>query len=125
MKKSVKILLLALMCLISWYGGYLHATNDLPPVETLYVSNEPESFDLDDTLADHTDDFFTAYTEYTNKEQIPSDMHESATEPVYVTYTGKKYHTYGCRYLNKSCIETTLDDANNFYEPCSRCHPPR
>jgi len=49
----------------------------------------------------------------------------SANTTVYVTKTGSKYHTAGCRYLKKSKIETTLGAAlDSGYEPCSVCKPP-
>lgn len=42
---------------------------------------------------------------------------------VYITNTGTKYHRAGCRYLEESCIETTLERAeNNHMEPCKVCH---
>lgn len=43
---------------------------------------------------------------------------------VYVTKTGKKYHSEGCRYLNKSMIPMKLKDAATRYSPCSVCNPP-
>lgn len=44
---------------------------------------------------------------------------------VYVTSTGKKYHEYGCRYLQYSCIEKDLQQAiNEGYTPCSICITP-
>ena len=44
---------------------------------------------------------------------------------VYVTDSGKKYHTMGCGYL-KSSNPITLERAVAAgYSPCSRCHPPR
>ncbi|MBA7557027.1 hypothetical protein ES705_49756 [subsurface metagenome] len=44
---------------------------------------------------------------------------------VYITRTGKKYHTGDCRYLSKSKIPTTLKDAiQRGYTPCSVCSPP-
>lgn len=44
---------------------------------------------------------------------------------VYITKTGKKYHRYGCRYLQKSCIPISLDEAKRRgYTPCSVCNPP-
>lgn len=44
---------------------------------------------------------------------------------VCVTRSGQKYHTQGCRYLKKSCIEINLQDAvNGGYEPCKVCRPP-
>jgi micrococcal nuclease len=45
---------------------------------------------------------------------------------VYVTRTGRKYHRAGCRYLSKSCIPMTLEEARSRgYSPCSVCDPPR
>jgi len=43
---------------------------------------------------------------------------------VYVTNTGEKYHRAGCRYLSKSSIPMSLDDAQaSGYTPCSVCRP--
>lgn len=44
---------------------------------------------------------------------------------VYVTNTGKKYHRGTCRYLKKSKIPISLEDAKRQgYGPCSVCKPP-
>ena len=49
----------------------------------------------------------------------------SAEQTVYVTKTGKKYHTAGCRYLSRSQYSMKLKDAVNAgYTPCSACRPP-
>src|SRR5271154_613347 len=46
-------------------------------------------------------------------------------QTVYVTKTGKKYHTTNCRYLRQSKIETTLAEAiASGYTACSVCDPP-
>ncbi|HCL4546873.1 transpeptidase-transglycosylase [Clostridium botulinum] len=43
---------------------------------------------------------------------------------VYKTRTGSKYHSSGCRYLRKSCYETTVSQARNEgLSPCSVCNP--
>jgi len=43
---------------------------------------------------------------------------------VYLTRTGSKYHAAGCRYLSRSMIPTTLDQARaQGYGPCSVCNP--
>ncbi|KEI76252.1 transpeptidase-transglycosylase [Clostridium botulinum B2 128] len=43
---------------------------------------------------------------------------------VYKTRTGSKYHSSGCRYLKKSCYETTVSQARNEgLSPCSVCNP--
>lgn len=44
---------------------------------------------------------------------------------VYITRSGERYHDATCRYLSKSCIETTLQAAvDGGYTPCKVCHPP-
>ena len=44
------------------------------------------------------------------------------SETVYVTKTGKKYHSANCSYLSLSSFSMTLDDAIAAgYTPCSRC----
>ena len=46
------------------------------------------------------------------------------SQTVYVTKTGEKYHEDGCRYLSRSKISTTLEDAQkNGYTACSVCKP--
>ncbi len=43
---------------------------------------------------------------------------------VYITKTGEKYHRSGCKYLRKSQISISLDDAiARGFEPCSVCNP--
>jgi len=44
---------------------------------------------------------------------------------VYITKTGAKYHTGGCRYLSKSKIAISLKDAKSSYGACSVCNPTR
>ena len=50
---------------------------------------------------------------------------ESEDGTVYVTRSGKKYHSGGCSSLRRSKIEISLADAKQKYGPCSRCNPPR
>lgn len=46
----------------------------------------------------------------------------AADEPiVFITRTGEKYHTAGCRHLRKSAIPMKLSDAGGRYAPCSTC----
>lgn len=43
---------------------------------------------------------------------------------VYITETGKKYHSGGCRHVKKSKIAIDANDARaQGYEPCSVCNP--
>jgi micrococcal nuclease len=63
-------------------------------------------------------------TTTTGKTSITSPS-TSGDVTVYITRTGKKYHSYGCRYLRQSCIPIKLSDAiAQGYEPCSVCGPP-
>jgi micrococcal nuclease len=44
---------------------------------------------------------------------------------VYITNTGAKYHQGWCRYLKKSKISISLENAKaRGYDPCSVCNPP-
>jgi biopolymer transport protein ExbD len=53
-------------------------------------------------------------------------VEDPQTVTVYVTKTGKKYHSDGCRYLSNSKIAMTLKDAKaKGYTPCSVCRPPQ
>ena len=54
-----------------------------------------------------------------------SSQEEPQEITVYVTKTGEKYHRSGCRYLKKSKIAISLEDAKRSYEPCSVCKPPQ
>lgn len=47
------------------------------------------------------------------------------SQTVYVTKSGKKYHTESCRYLTKNTIAVDLSVAlNKGYTACSVCNPP-
>jgi micrococcal nuclease len=49
----------------------------------------------------------------------------NAEATVYVTRTGRKYHTASCRYLRKGATAMKLRDAVKAgYAPCSVCKPP-
>ena len=50
---------------------------------------------------------------------------QNISTTVYVTRTGAKYHSDGCRYLSRSKIEISLEDAERSYTPCSVCNPPQ
>lgn len=56
----------------------------------------------------------------------PQKQAQPKEQTVYITKTGKKYHTATCRYLNRSKIGTSLTEAKaNGYTACSVCKPPR
>ncbi|MFW9874929.1 MAG: thermonuclease family protein [Candidatus Thorarchaeota archaeon] len=59
---------------------------------------------------------------------VPLYKQKSQTEKdqiiVYITRTGRKYHRGNCRYLRRSKIPITLEEAKKRYGPCSVCRPP-
>ncbi len=63
---------------------------------------------------------------------LPFNLSGQSTAPksngdvtVYVTASGKKYHTSSCRYVRKSATAMKLRDAvKGGYSPCSVCKPP-
>jgi cytochrome c5 len=60
------------------------------------------------------------------REPAPQQQVQTKEQTVYVTKTGKKYHTATCRYLAKSKIPMSLKDAKTKgYTPCSVCRPPQ
>jgi len=49
---------------------------------------------------------------------------ESYSQTVYVTKSGKKFHTADCRYINYNSISLELKQAVDFgYSPCKVCKP--
>ena len=48
-----------------------------------------------------------------------------ATDTVFATRTGSKYHRSGCRFLSKSQIPYSLEEAKTRYLPCKVCKPPK
>lgn len=62
--------------------------------------------------------------EPTSVEYTEPPAQEQTQTIVYVTNTGTKYHRAGCRHLNDSQIEMTLEEAKKNYEPCGTCNPP-
>ncbi|NOU18521.1 MAG: hypothetical protein HOO91_13270 [Bacteroidales bacterium] len=43
--------------------------------------------------------------------------------PVYITKTGKKYHSANCFYLKGGGIPKKLSEVKDSYSPCSKCNP--
>jgi hypothetical protein len=42
---------------------------------------------------------------------------------VYITRKGSKYHRSDCRYLGKSKIEISFEEAKKYYQACKVCKP--
>jgi hypothetical protein len=58
--------------------------------------------------------------------QIKQNTDKPQSVTVYITRTGKKYHRAGCRYLSRSQISISLDEAKSEgYTACSICCPPQ
>ena len=56
--------------------------------------------------------------------QVEAQAGDTNGYTVYITKTGEKYHSGGCRYLKKSKIAIDINDASaQGYEPCSVCNP--
>ncbi|MGE5585802.1 MAG: stalk domain-containing protein [Bacillota bacterium] len=67
----------------------------------------------------------TAGATEVSEEPAPAPA-EKKEVTVYITKTGSKYHRLGCRYLSKSCIPISLEDAKaRGYSPCSVCGAPQ
>ena len=65
----------------------------------------------------------------TTKAEPAAKVQVAPKEPgdvtVYITKTGKKYHTAGCRFLKSSKIPISLPEAKaKGYTPCGVCGPP-
>ncbi len=58
--------------------------------------------------------------EFEAAEKNPTPTGQAVTT-VYVTATGRKFHTAGCRYLSRSQIPMPLSAARAAYGPCSVC----
>jgi len=69
---------------------------------------------------------YVTTTEVTEVSEEPAPAPaENKEVMVYITKTGSKYHRAGCRYLSKSSIPISLEDAKaRGYTPCSVCGPP-
>ncbi len=67
----------------------------------------------------------TTTTTSTDELKRPAEENTNRNVTVYATRTGSKYHAAGCRYLAKSSIPISLDEAAKRYSPCSVCNPPR
>ncbi len=74
-----------------------------------YAQNKPEASQPTNTDAHHT---------------ISSVQNNPAQSLVYITETGEKYHRRNCRYLFRSKLKISLEEAvEKGYVPCSVCMP--
>ncbi|MCC9655603.1 thermonuclease family protein [Rhodopirellula halodulae] len=67
--------------------------------------------------------------DYRNGQRIPSslpkelDSIRDSDAVVFITRSGTKYHSAGCRHLTDSAREIPLSRAVSAYEPCGTCKP--
>lgn len=68
--------------------------------------------------------YSTIYNSNVNESISNSYNNRNNNDIVYVTNSGKHYHSAGCSYLRKSSTPMSKQEAiNGGYEPCSRCNP--
>ena len=61
-----------------------------------------------------------------SQQPTPTAATQTKEQTVYITKTGKKYHTATCRYLSRSKYSISLKDAKaQGYTACSVCKPPQ
>jgi len=86
------------------------------------IQKETETISSTETIIDSSNDAVST----TDSNTYITTNNNDKDITVYITNTGSKYHSYGCQYLRKSSIQTTLKSAlNSGYTPCSKCSPPR
>lgn len=59
--------------------------------------------------------------DYCREGKNPNPPSEYSSDTVYVTDTGSKYHRDGCQYLHSSKNPISLEEAEKYYSPCSKC----
>ena len=59
--------------------------------------------------------------DYCAEGKNPNPPAEYSSETVYVTDTGSKYHRDGCQYLHSSQHPISIEEAEKYYSPCSKC----
>lgn len=60
----------------------------------------------------------------TKKPDEITQKKDTSQSEVFITKTGTKYHKAGCRYLSKSKLPISLQEAESHYGPCSVCYSP-
>ncbi len=92
--------------------------------ETQIPSSEEAVADITTVASQTTEDISQDYSsDSTTKPHSGVEYSKEAQEQIYyVTQFGKKYHIYGCSYLNDSKrVVTSEGITTGGYSPCSRC----
>lgn len=116
MKRFLVVLLCVALGLTLIACGNSAALTEPTPYEP---ESTPYVAPTTDTAQEDPQDYF-----YENEEEPSADYGDPVTDVVYITNSGEKYHRDGCRYLRKSQIEISREDAiAQGYEPCKVCKP--
>lgn len=85
------------------------------------VTSEPITITID--MSEKVETTTVATTEKETEPPEQTTVTDKQEELVYVTSTGKKYHTKYCRYYNDNCKEMTKEQAEQSgYTACEVCH---
>ena len=99
-----------------------------PASESQVTQSDQEGETVDEfrqSIDSSTDTAQPATDKTVENNSSPSPSVEKQEATVYITRTGHKYHSAGCRYLARSQIPISLSDAKSRgYTPCSVCCPP-
>jgi len=116
MKKFISVVAICVIALSAWCIFY-------------NIADEKDS-DLKENATETVEEVIEPETLYVKEEvesTVPEEtMSEEDTEEyiVYRTKTGERYHRERCRFLSKSCIEITLEEAENRgLTACGICNP--
>ncbi|MCC8013820.1 MAG: TM2 domain-containing protein, partial [Eubacterium sp.] len=108
----------------NYYKIMLDVTDidELNNVSTTELTTAAETTTQESTTEITTQEPTTEAPIVAQTQAVTSDTQSSKT--VYITNTGNKYHSEGCRTLKGSKIPISLEDAKaQGYEPCGVCHP--
>lgn len=93
----------------------------------IVIKTDGHSFTVNVKPYQYTQQKVPEETPDTEKAAVEAPKAETSQDDitVYITNSGSKYHTSGCRHLSKSKIPISLSDAKaRGYSPCGTCRPP-
>lgn len=124
---SLLILFVYLFLMVAGCGGSTQKATAPKETAPAVTSAAPASQSSTTTSTDKTDTATVTSTAEPVAQKVTTApvQQKQKEQTVYVTKTGAKYHSDGCRYLSKSKIPMSLSDAKRSYTPCSVCDPPK
>jgi len=113
---------------VTWQAGETTSTKTTTSTKAATTTKAATASSSASTTAAATATVAAAAATVTAATDQTAVVTPAATTPtdvtVYITETGKKYHSDGCQYLSKSKIAISKADAiAQGYEPCSKCNP--